>query len=198
MHETPPNDRRSFLQWALFGLGGLFSAVIGFPAVAYILDARNRKAGAGAFRTVARLSELQVDVPKEVVIREVRRDAWTLHPNDVLGRVWLVRRGPDQVDAYTTTCPHLGCSINYVAGQQQFICPCHNGTWNLQCQKVDTPDFTNPAPRDMDLLDSKLVPDPDPSHAIPDPTTQQPKQDKLIEVRYQNFFQGLHEKKVKT
>src|SRR5216683_1962582 len=109
----PPPERRRFLQWLTHGLGALFAAVLGIPAVAYLIDPRNRPVPQGDFKTVGRLSELKNDTPQQVVIRDVRWDAWTLHPNDAIGRVWLVRRGDDKVEAYTTICPHLGCSINY-------------------------------------------------------------------------------------
>src|SRR5438105_4671456 len=106
---SPP--RRSFLKWATHGLGALFGVVLGIPALAYLIDARNRAAPAGDFKPVARLKELAVNVPQQVVIHDVRKDAWTLHPNDVIGRVWLIRRDNDQVEAFTTICPHLGCSV---------------------------------------------------------------------------------------
>src|SRR5438105_84628 len=86
------SDRRSFLRWAIHGLGALFALVLGVPAVAFLIDARNRPARQGAFRTVARLDELEVGKPRLVVITDSRRDAWTLHPSDVIGRVWLIRR----------------------------------------------------------------------------------------------------------
>ncbi len=151
----------------------------GIPAIAYLIDPRNRPAPAGDFKTVGRLSDLKLETPQQVVIRDVRWDAWTLHPNDVIGRVWLVRRGQDQVDAYTTICPHLGCSINFEENKQQFLCPCHGGTWDLaKCEPVKLEDRTNPAPRGMDRLELKLVPDPG------NP------QDSIIQVKYQTFQQG--------
>jgi Rieske Fe-S protein len=171
----PPPERRSFLKWACHGLGALFAAVLGAPAVAYLIDARNRPAADGDFKTVARLSELEKDKPFQAVVRAVRRDAWTLHPNDVVGRVWLIRREGDEVEAFTTICPHLGCSVNYEAQAQRFICPCHNGQFDLQGQRPpEHAGTTNPAPRGMDRLECRRDPD---------------NQD-LIQVKYVNFRQG--------
>ena len=173
-HENPSTDRRSFLRWATHGLAALFGAILGIPAIAYLIDARNRPALDSEFKTVARLSELPIGVPQQRVIRDIRRDAWTLHPNDVIGRVWLVRRGEDQVDAFTTTCPHLGCSINFEEKDKLFICPCHGGTFDLVGPRVERPGMTNPAPRGMDRLACQRDP------ANPD----------VIQVKYQNFVQG--------
>ena len=149
-HPTPPPpERRRFLKLVANGLGALVGAVLGVPAVLYLIDPRNRAAPAAGFRRVGKLSELQKDVPRQVVIRDVRRDAWTVHPNDVVGRVWLVRRKNDKVDAYTTICPHLGCSIDFNAEQKLFVCPCHNGTFDLLGTKQEKAlgGGTNPAPR---------------------------------------------------
>jgi Rieske Fe-S protein len=175
----PPPERRSFLKRTCHGLGVLFGAVLGVPAIAYLIDARNRPAPDRDFKTVAQLSDLEKNVPYQAVVRDVRTDAWTLHPNDVIGRVWLIRRDDRHVDAYTTICPHLGCSINFDAASRQFICPCHGGTWDLkECKRVELKTLNNPAPRGMDQLECRVDP------ANPD----------WIQVKYQNFIQGREEK----
>src|SRR5262249_52446159 len=136
----------------------------------------------------AKLSDLKIDEPKQVVLTDVRRDAWTLHPNDVIGRVWLILRDGNTVDAYTTICPHLGCSINFhdapAKNGKRFICPCHNGTWDFNCKLIETPGRNNPAPRHMDQL--KVDYD---KTTVPGET--------IVMVEYQNFRQGEHEKIVK-
>ena len=153
------DNRRTFLKWATQGLGAVFGLLIGIPGLAYLVDARNRSAPKGGLRRVAKLSELEIDKPKQVVIRDVRRDAWTLHPNDVVGRVWLVRQDKDKVDAFTTICPHLGCSVDWRADQNLFICPCHNGTFSPHGELVQRSGLQNPAPRNMDRLELQLVKD---------------------------------------
>lgn len=295
--------RRTFLKWATAGLGGLVGLVLGIPAVAYLLDPRNRKARERAFKTVRRFGDLKADEPQQVILSDTFSDAWTLHPNEIIGRVWLVRRprkdeqvtltgltlaevpassawerlgatgeppaeavarllglpaGQGQViqalapesaalqagvrvgdillkvggkevssdaaefakaidavkpgapvdvvvlraiDAFTTICPHLGCSINHTHGANRFICPCHNGTFTLSGVKVpdEQLEYTNPVPRGMDALDLQLVEDPDPSHVVDDPRIPgQQVRDLLVRVRYQNFRQGEHAQIVKS
>jgi Rieske Fe-S protein len=192
-------ERRTFLKWATNGLGALFGIILGVPALAYLADPRNRKAAQGDFRPVARLSELAIGVPTQVVIRDVRHDAWTLEPDEVIGRVWLIRQSGNAVDAFTTICPHLGCSINFVKDAQLFICPCHNGTFLLSGQVKENTATPNPAPRSMDSLEVRLMDDPDPTHAVTDSAQPDKKKpDTLVEVRYQSFYQGQHEKVAKT
>src|SRR5262249_38862446 len=106
-------ERRSFLRWAIHGLGAIFAVGLGLPALAYLSDARNRPAPNRGFRPVQgiKLNELVIDEPRQGVIRDIRTDAWTLHPNDVVGRVWVVKSGQaaNDLKVFTTICPHLGC-----------------------------------------------------------------------------------------
>jgi len=160
-------QRRAFLEWTINGLGALCGAVLGIPAVAYLIDARNRPTRETDFRTVARFGELPVSVPTEFVIRETRRDAWNLYPDDIVGRVWLIRHPDDSVTAFTTICPHLGCSVNWLppalgtADEGKFLCPCHGGKFKKDGVRIDEPGSPNPAPRGMDTLEVRLEPDPD-------------------------------------
>jgi Rieske Fe-S protein len=156
------------------GLTALFATVLGLPALAYLIDPRNRAAQENEFKTVARLSDLPIGVPQQVVLRDIRRDAWTLHPNDVIGRAWLVRRDANRVDAFTTICPHLGCSVNFAEKDKLFLCPCHGGTFDVNGQRVEKSGSANPAPRGMDML----------------PCQRDPANPELIQVKYQNFVQG--------
>jgi Rieske Fe-S protein len=182
-------DRRSFLRWAVNGLGALFAAVLGVPAVAYLIDGRNRTATAGGFKRVARLSDLTPGRPRVVTVRQTRSDAWTLHPDEIVGRVFLIRREGDRVDAYTTICPHLGCSVNYTGNADvPFLCPCHGGRFDLHGHRIET-GGNNPAPRGMDSLQVQRVP-------VPDSPAGRP--DFYIEVQYQTFKPMAPEKEVRA
>src|SRR5260370_38100769 len=109
--------------------------------------------------------------------RDSSRDAWTLHPRDLIGRVWLIRGPSDRVDAFTTICPHLGCSVNCTGAE--FLCPCHGGRFELNGQRKAEAGHSNPAPRGMDSLEARL-------------------QEGIVQVKYENFIQGLPEKLAKA
>jgi menaquinol-cytochrome c reductase iron-sulfur subunit len=162
-------DRRSFLGFLIVGLGAIFSAILGFPIVSYIVDARHRKAPRSEFKLVegVNLGEVQPRAPVQGVLRDTRVDGWTLYPSDVLGRVWVVKLQelpanlPDaQAEkdrfllVFTTICPHLGCSVNL--GGPAFACPCHAATFEIDGKRANA---DNPALRPMDTLEWKLDPD---------------------------------------
>ena len=176
-------ERRSFLRWAVHGLGALFAAILGIPALAYLADGRNRAAPKRDFRKVegVNLDALPPGQPIQGVIRGVRRDAWNIS-EDVIGRVWVVKLPAGDIKVFTTICPHLGCSINADSpAQNGFTCPCHGGKFRAD-GSLDTQVAQNPAPRGMDVLEWR--------RNSTDPT--------ILEVKYQNFYQGRHEQEPKT
>ena len=193
----PDTDRRSFLSFAIFGLGAVFSAILGVPIVAYVIDPRHRKGPKGSFKPVEGidLGKLVDNSPKQGVIRDVRVDGWTLYPNDVIGRVWVVKQGARpanfanvtqaEKDAYlrvfTTICPHLGCSVNLNSEGDGFACPCHAATFDKQ---GDREAESNPALRSMDTLKWEFD-ETDPEH-------------NRIVVEYKSFVTSIEEKKSTT
>ena len=189
-------DRRSFLGWATVGLGAIFSAIFGAPIVAYILDPRHRTGPRSDFKLVegVKLDELAVGTPpKQGTVRDTRTDGWTLYPNDVIGRVWVVQIGARPANpatataeakaaylvVFTTICPHLGCSVNLNSAGNGFACPCHSATFHVA--NGDRATDANPAKRGMDTLEWEFD-DSDPDH-------------NRIKVKYQNFVTSIEEKK---
>jgi nitrite reductase/ring-hydroxylating ferredoxin subunit len=41
--------------------------------------------------------------------------------------------------ALSSTCPHLGCKVNWDAVGSRFVCPCHNGTFDLKGKATSGP-----------------------------------------------------------
>jgi Rieske Fe-S protein len=51
-------------------------------------------------------------------------------------RIVVARRAEsgtaDDFVALSSTCPHLGCQVQYQAHKKRFFCPCHNGMFDLE------------------------------------------------------------------
>jgi menaquinol-cytochrome c reductase iron-sulfur subunit len=160
-------------------MGLIMAAILGIPAVAFLIDPRNRAAAASSYADVVKLSQLPVGEPREFIIRETIRDGWTLRPNEIVGRVFLIRQPAEAgqsptVRAYTTECPHLGCSINFTGdtrpGEVAFQCPCHGGAFYIDGRVLPH----NVAPRDMDSLAVHL-------RLLPD------EEDMMVQVEFKHF-----------
>ena len=80
--------------------------------------------------------------------------------------LWVIRKG-ENVSIFSAVCPHLGCTVN--AKAENFLCACHGSEWNETGQKV-----AGPAPRHLDKLEHRI-------------------ENNLLQVRYQDFKQGISE-----
>ncbi len=190
-------NRRTLLKCLSGWLGAVCASVVGVPGVSFILDAMRRgRSPDEIIRRVARLKDLPIGKPVPVPISGSRLDAWTVHPNEVLGRVWVVRRkaeavgdtpASDNVIALTATCPHLGCLIQHDPKEKCFVCPCHRAAFGLNGERLKKSNLRreNHAPRGMDALECRLVQD-------------EATQEWWVEVDFQKFEQGLTQRVVKA
>ena len=51
----------------------------------------------------------------------------------------------------TSVCPHLGCTVPWNKDRQQFVCPCHGGTFMPDGTRVSGPSL-----RGMDSLETSV------------------------------------------
>lgn len=71
--------------------------------------------------------------------------------------VWIVNAevdGAPMVYALSTVCTHLGCTPNWLEGEQKFKCPCHGSGF----RKTGV-NFEGPAPRPLERMGIRLAPD---------------------------------------
>jgi len=109
--------------------------------------------------------------PQQVTVEDDLVDAWNKFPNVPIGSVWLLRSESEEVTAFSTICPHLGCAVEFRGARRDFYCPCHLSAFKLDGSK------DNPIPpRDMDSLAVK------------------PGMGEEIWVQYRSFRGGISEK----
>jgi menaquinol-cytochrome c reductase iron-sulfur subunit len=97
-------------------------------------------------------------------------DAWNLFPNQEVGSIWIRKVG-DQVIAFNTICPHLGCAVEHRAAKGEFYCPCHLSSFDLDGNEQNAI-----PPRGMDTLDVSV------------------KKDGSVWVKYEKFRGAISEK----
>jgi cytochrome b6-f complex iron-sulfur subunit len=71
--------------------------------------------------------------------------------------VWIVNGeidGKQMIYALSTVCTHLGCTPNWLEGEQKFKCPCHGSGFY-----VTGINFEGPAPRPLERMGIRLAED---------------------------------------
>jgi menaquinol-cytochrome c reductase iron-sulfur subunit len=142
--------RRSFLL-ALFGLSGAgVSALLVVPLVRFVTYPLRRRAAANTWSEVGPVQDFaSITAPVAKIITLERRDAWQSTSSQTAVYVLPSRAGEFRV--LSPICPHLGCSVRWVDDQNQFICPCHAGSFTAEGKRI-----AGPPPRSMDSLEAKV------------------------------------------
>src|SRR3954469_22752645 len=160
--------RRGLLGMFAAGLSALFGLLLSVPFLAALASPARRNAAAsppgGGFIPVIAIWDLPKGQAKRVEITADGVDAWARQERQVLGAVWLIKVSREEVKAFSTVCPHLGCSVN--AAPSGFACPCHTSAFSADGQVTG-----GPSPRSMDPLEVKVEKD-------------------TVLVRYARFRQG--------
>ena len=123
------SSRRSFTRNATLGAVGIVVAQI---AGAFGLLLWSNKTG--AFGT--RITVAAENVP------DVRGEPFRWTP----GQFYLVHTD-DGVEALWWKCVHLGCTVPWISGSGEFICPCHGSVYEYNGSRV-----SGPAPRALDAM----------------------------------------------
>jgi len=166
---TNPSDpirlpaRRSFLTRAVTMLVGVLLVIFPFAAgLGVFFDPlRRRKSRAGSKADAAqliRICPLDALPPDGVprlfpVITDVV-DAWSRTPGQRIGSVYLTRtdaEGKPKITCFTSTCPHLGCAVDWHASDDHYACPCHASAFAEDGAKL-----FGPALRGLDPLEVTL------------------------------------------
>lgn len=125
----------------------------------------------GRLKTTVTLESLPDDgTPLQLKILDDIVDAWNLFPNQEIGSIWIRKVG-EQVIAFNTICPHLGCAVEHRAAKGDFYCPCHLSSFDLDGGKQN-----EIPPRGMDALDVAV------------------KNDGTVWVKYEKFRGAISEK----
>jgi menaquinol-cytochrome c reductase iron-sulfur subunit len=161
--------RRGALQTIAAVGGAVGCCALAVPTLRFLVTPALGPAGAGRWIKTVPADSLPDGEPKRVALVADHRDAWTLEKDVELGAAWLLRKGSEIV-AWSTVCPHLGCSVNKSATGGGFECPCHDSSFGADGQRL-----TGPSPRGLDTLGSKV-------------------EDGFVHVEFQRFRQGTPEK----
>ena len=116
--------RRGFLNWFLGTSLGAMAASVLYPLARYVSPP---------------------DVPEAQTDRVVAGKDTDLKPND--GKIFrfgslpglLVRTAEGEYRAFSATCTHLNCTVQYRGDLRQIWCACHNGFYDLQGKNVGGP-----------------------------------------------------------
>ena len=145
-------NRRDFIKGAAIIIGGMITAVIGIPTVAYLIDPALREDTSEGWIPIGKLGEIPVGTPTPFAFTLVQVNGWERTSTSHGG--FVVRRSEDPNDLYilNSKCTHLSCTVNWSEGDRVFLCPCHDAKFGEQGQVLD-----GPPPRPLDRYQEHRV-----------------------------------------
>lgn len=169
--EPPREDRRSFLG-ALLGVGSVFmGGLLSVPLIRFALFPLLRRTTELKSSPVGTLNEfaaLREPLMRTIQIEQV--DGWRKAVSEKA--IYITRDPQGQLRVLTSICPHLGCTVPWNKEKNQFVCPCHGGTFASDGTRI-----SGPSQRGMDALETSV-------------------EDGQLMVRFQYFRQLVSNKEV--
>jgi Rieske Fe-S protein len=141
------DDRRQFLVRCIQIIHGAIGATLAFVAGrAVVAPALARRQS--MWLHAGSLESLNEQTPTAITLRIARPDG----ASEMVDRrvVYLVKSAND-VQAFDSTCTHLGCRTRYNPDTNQIECPCHGGVYNTMGQVV-----AGPPPKPLAALPTRV------------------------------------------
>ncbi len=144
-------NRRSFFG-VLLGIGTAgMGALLAVPVLRYVLYplyAKSSKSTWTAIGAMDEFSDLSKPILKPLDLKQV--DGW--REVDSSQTVYVTKGANGGLAVLSSICPHMGCTVAWREGGDEFVCPCHGGRFAPDGKRV-----FGPPPRGMDTLPHKIV-----------------------------------------
>ena len=141
-------SRREFLKVSTFSIGGLISAIMGIPAIAYIIGPAIRESDSRNWIPLGAADKVEIGVPTLFKAKVKRQAGWIVDEQELTFYI-LTDNGRDFI-AMSNVCTHLGCRVRWVDDEDQFFCPCHNAVFDKDGTVAD-----GPPPKPLDQYEVK-------------------------------------------
>lgn len=139
MDAVPALGRRRFLNWFLGTAAGAFLASVLYPVMRFVSPPEVPEAA------VAEMEAGSTDDP-ELAEKGFKIIRFGAEP------VIVVRISDNEYRAFTATCTHLDCIVEYRRDRHLIWCNCHNGQYDLNGRNV-----AGPPPRPLTAYKVHLV-----------------------------------------
>jgi Rieske Fe-S protein len=161
-------SRRQLLGAGIAVIGTGLAAAVAAPAAIFLADPVRHSPTSGGkdFVAVGEREAFRGGVPVKVDLYVDRVDAWNRAVHVKIGSAWVLERDGELV-AFSSVCPHLGCSIGFDPAAEKFKCPCHRSAFALDGAREE-----GPSPRGLDALQIK-------------------DEDGVVSVMWQRYRQGV-------
>ena len=148
MVKPPSLDRRQFVTLVTALLGTLMGAVVGLPAIAYLISPALKSQKLDTWIPLGLLAKYPLGEPTLFSFTRSRVNGWEKTVSS--HAVYVVHKSASEVVVFSNLCTHLGCRVSWKADLKEYVCPCHDGHFDINGNKI-----AGPPPRPLDTYQTK-------------------------------------------
>lgn len=141
-------SRRRFLSLGIASVAAFVGVALGIPLAGYAVSPALQKKE-GEWAEIGSASEFKPGEPRKVEYSSFRKDGWI--EETVKKSAWVVARDNGEFTVFDPRCTHLGCAYRWDETRKSFLCPCHDGVFDIDGKVV-----SGPPPRPLDRLQAKV------------------------------------------
>jgi menaquinol-cytochrome c reductase iron-sulfur subunit len=135
-------SRRDFVTVITATIGTLIGAVVGLPAIGYLLSPALKVQKSEARVALGPLENYPEDTPTQFNFTRTKINGWEKTINSY--GVYVLRRG-EEVRVFSNICTHLSCRVTWQEEIQRYHCPCHDADFAKDGEII-----RGPQPRPLD------------------------------------------------
>ena len=149
MTKTPNISRSDFVKGVVAMLGGVMGAVVGIPAIGFVLAPALKISTAEAWIPAGPLEGYPVGTPTPFSFTRSKVNGWEKSTNSY--GVYVYRNSESETLVLSNVCTHLSCRVNWNDAEKVYVCPCHDAKFDSNGLVV-----SGPPPRPMDVYENKV------------------------------------------
>lgn len=132
-------SRRDFILATTGVVGGLIGAVVGIPAIGYLIAPALREDKAGAPVAIGKLENIPVGQFHPFSFTITKVNGWERTASNYGGYILRRSESPDDILVLSSRCTHLSCTVKWSEETQKFSCPCHDASFDAEGKVLDGP-----------------------------------------------------------
>jgi menaquinol-cytochrome c reductase iron-sulfur subunit len=141
--------RRRFLTGIIGVIAAGVAALVGLPAIGYIVSPGLKRQGGEEWITLGPLSSLTLGVPTGFPYSRTITDGWVQAIQS--GTAYALTLDGQNVTVLSDICPHLSCRVSFKPDTLVFVCPCHDAVFSATGAVI-----AGPPPRPLDPFVSRI------------------------------------------
>ena len=143
-------SRRDFVKLTTAALGTIMGAVIGLPAIDYLIDPALKAPKTDAWIPLGKMEKFEIGKPALVTFTRSQVNGWEKTANSY--GMFVLKRSDTEVLVLSNICTHLSCRVNWKEDRQEYVCPCHDAQFGINGEVLD-----GPPPRPLDSYSGDQV-----------------------------------------